>query len=395
MSSSSSSSTSDKLKKKKKEEEDNEISKKEEKKPSKKTSMEKGLVKSKGNYSEISLEMPKNHEIPWNPDNLDFLLELVYSAIYTQSPAYQYCPIQLDQEGTVSESQWKRGKSWDWKQIFRAKFSLIEERNGKIIFKRRRVSTYPATVKIGFYKEKDAPKNMSSSPNVDMRTTYLLNELVSTQKLRWIFLSMAQLDLDLDQLRQFPDVYSHVEPIATKHKSSKVYVQVMEHYARHTSLMFWLQTQQLEDREWKSLLFHLLLTLAKLQEEYPLFRHNRYNPESFEVYVVDKGRVDSALLDNMLFEVEDPGFEIRLSDFDHSTGVDQIKNEDIEDGMRAVDPLHDQRTMASWLLKHVSSLTSNTLNFIKEIRASKLIPRELLLTNRYFEEIRKPKIKSP
>jgi hypothetical protein len=331
-------------------------------------------------------------QINHDPDDLDALLERVNAAVYRHSPELEYVPIP--QGVPVKFEDYKRNsKDWNWKQIFKNKTAFFEERNGKLIFKRSKGETYVATIKIGFYNKKDGPLKAGSAPNVDMRTTYILNELVALGKLRWVMLSIANVDLDLDQLREFPTVYSVLETAKSRKESTKVYVQVLEHYARHSSLMFWLQTQQIGDREWKALLFRLLLILAKLQEEYPLFRHNLYNPESMEVYVVERGRVDQATLDDMIIEIEDPGFEVRLCDFQHSTGVDSIVNEDISPENRQPDPLHDQRTLSRWLLKHLK-LHGQTAGFIKEMGASKLTPRELLTTNRYFDEIRCPKNKS-
>lgn len=324
-------------------------------------------------------------------NDLDSLIDLVHAAVYRHSPELQYMPIPA---GKVAVSDYKRNaKDWDWKQIFKAKVALIEERNGKVVFKRSSGKSFPAMIKIGFYHARDGMTREGSAPNVDMRTTYLLNELVATAKLRWITLSIANVDLEMDQLRQFPDVYAAVEKAKARNGSTRVYVQVLEHYARHSSLMFWLQTQKLGDREWKALLFRLILTLAKLQEQYPMFRHNHYNPEAMEVYVVERGRVDQATLEDMVFEMEDPGFETRICDFAHSSGVGTIENEDIEANQREADPLHDQRTLSRWLLKHLQ-LTGHVAAFIKELGASKLTPREILLTNRFFEEIRRPKNKS-
>jgi hypothetical protein len=324
-------------------------------------------------------------------NDLDSLIDLVHAAVYRHSPELQYIPIPA---GKAAFSDYKRNsKDWDWKQIFKTKVTLIEERNGKVVFKRSSGKTFPAMIKIGFYHARDGMMREGAAPNVDMRTTYLLDELVATAKLRWITLSIANVDLELDQLRQFPDVYTAVEKAKARNGSTHVYVQVLEHYARHSSLMFWLQTQKLGEREWKALLFRLILTLAKLQEQYPMFRHNHYNPEAMEVYVVERGRVDQATLEDMVFEMEDPGFETRICDFAHSNGVGTIENEDIEANQREADPLHDQRTLSRWLLKHLQ-LTGHVAAFIKELGASKLTPREILLTNRFFEEIRRPKNKS-
>lgn len=334
-----------------------------------------------------------------NVDNIESLLELVYLGVYKQPRPQSVGYEPIPDVSALTTDMWKHpktmdGREWNWKQVFQhAKIEFIEPRNGKLIFKRNRVSTHPAMIKIGFYESKGDVVRDTAGANVDMRMTFILNELVALGELRWLSLSIAAFDIDMDDLRQFPKIYDVVSTNKIRHNRTRLYVQVMEHYYRQTSLVYWLQTGKIDDREWISLLFRLLLILAKLQEHYPYFRHNRYNPESMEVYVVEKGRVDHVELGDTYFEIEDPGFEVRLSDFSHSCISGLVHNEDIDAAMSRVDPLHDQRTLSRWLLQHLT-LHGAVSTFLKEVGSTTKTPRELLLTSRFFDVIRHSKNKS-
>jgi hypothetical protein len=305
---------------------------------------------------------------------------------------WQYQPLG---RGKLEMERYKKPANWNWKQVFDGtKIDFVEERNGKVVFRRHGKASHTSMIKIGFYASERAANDPKSGPNVDMATTLLLNELAATGQLKWILYSIVNFDVQLEALKQYPAVYERLVAAKGRKGRTLLYVQVMEHYFRQTSLMFWLQTQKMGDREWKGALFQLMLTLAKIQEAWPLFRHNRYDPESIEIYVVNRGKVVKAELDGTKFEIEDPGFEIRVSDFQCSVIPGYIDNEDIATPLREEDPLYDQQTLARWILKN-GDAKGDAGRFLHELIETRLTPREILLTNRYFDDIRQVKNKSP
>ena len=294
-------------------------------------------------------------------------------------------------------------------EILSGRFKLVEynEEEQIIVFKKYS-NTLPVTVKVSFYNSgKTADINkLDNSVNSDSLFSYILSTLVLNRKTRHIILPIVNVDAKLKDVEK----YIKEDPCYNKiknHINNNIIVddcclQVREHFFRTITMEEYFKENSCK---YKPLLFQVIHTLATIQNEYNGFKHNNLLLKNIILYL--KSGVDNYTEYegvNGTFYVPNPGFDIKISNFEHSTIPKYYGKE--TDGNDLFTFLNDMLEGTTKMSSYSNKCDKETVEFLERIIPKKdrginkkkpntTIPSPAdLLHDKYFEEYKNKQSKN-
>ena len=342
--------------------------------------------------------------------DLDKRINILYN-LYNLNKMEEYTvePIILGQIG-IDDIKIKAGDNSMKDEILSGRFKLVEynEEEHIIVFKKYS-NTLPVTVKVSFYnnigKATDINK-LDNSVNSDSLFSYILSTLVLNRKTRHIILPIVNVDAKLKDIEK----YIKEDPCYNKIKNDinnniiidDCCLQVREHFFRTVTMEEYFKENSCK---YKPLLFQVIHTLATIQNEYNDFKHNNLLLKNIILYL--KGGADNYTeYDgiNGTFYVPNPGFDIKISNFEHSTIPKYYgKETDRNDLFTFLNDLLEGTTKMS---SYSNKCDKETLDFLERVIPKKdrginkmkpniTIPSPAdLLHDKYFEEYKNKQSKN-
>lgn len=339
-----------------------------------------------------------------NYDNLDDILDLVYDTVYNKSTKTRKIRYETIPKHKLETSQYKRvqGETFDWKYLFDSgEIKFIGTTKNGLMFSRRSKDESrksQCVINIGFYPKNTIDINDSKiKENVNFQIGYLLSELVMMKQTSFISCSILNFDLKLDDLK-FMEGYDKIKAFDGRDNSDKIYVQISEQFFKLNNLHSFLSKKPANDtnekdksmveQDWIILLFQIMHVLAKIQERYPLFRHNNFVAKSFNVYKFKHTETKPYEYYGYFFDIPIE-FEVRLGNFYKSVIPDVVDNKDIKIEFTRTDPKYDLKTILNDLTKY--SPPSEIVDEIKNILDNEMSAKDVLLTSKLFNKFRREK----
>lgn len=341
--------------------------------------------------------------------DLDKRINILYN-LYNLNKMEEYTvePIILGQIG-IDDIKIKAGDNTMKEEILSGRFKLIEynEDEHSVIFKKYS-NTLPVTVKISFYNNDKATdiNKLDNSVNSDSLFSYILSTLVLNRRTRHIILPIVNVDAKLKDVEK----YIKEDPCYNKIKDSinnniivdDCCLQVREHFFRTMTMEEYFKENTCK---YKPLLFQVIHTLATIQNEYNGFKHNNLLLKNIILYL--KGGADNYTeYDgvNGSFYVPNPGFDIKIANFEHSCIPKYYGKE--TDGNDLFTFLNDMLEGTTKMSSYSNKCDKETLDFlervipknhrgINKIKPNINIPSPAdLLHDKYFEEYKNKQSKN-
>ncbi len=265
--------------------------------------------------------------------------------------------------------------------IFNANIKWQWRKKNIYMFKRQ-ADIYSTNIQLQLLTDIDAQSNLKSSENTNSLVTWLLSDLVVTQKTKGILLNIMNLDVGLDLLMDFidnyPEIYADFKDIQDK-KNKIINVTVSEHFFK-TDLLSEIASE-LTWEQIKSIIFQVGHVLALSQQAYPGFRKNNLTCDTVLLYN-KKPKTNVYSVGKNQIKMSDEGYEVKLGFFSESYIPKFAENDGLSDNKKELNNtydllmfLNDLETMVtdSSCKENIKEIIGNIQNNSKNIILSNII----------------------
>ena len=319
-------------------------------------------------------------------DNIDNRAELIYDYIYNHNEKkYKKESISLQ---NINKDDIKISNSKYWiNNILNNNISFIKNINNIYLFKR---TSNNLNINILLYPlDDDNLDNLHTQNNMNAVMSYILSQLSVNNKTRHLLLNLLNMDMDSSDIKDFLIKFPEINATELL-KYKKIGLSVTEHFFKMKTLDEVLKGNTFTDEKYKVLFFQILHTLSVIQKEYPEFRHNQLHAN--KIYCYFKNKQNSYSFENIIFNVPDIGFDIKLYHYDKSIIYSRWDNQDLTDNEKVVNKSYDWLTFINTL--DIKKLPPKTKDFVNEmlklnINKESVIPINLILSHNYFNSLKK------
>ena len=223
--------------------------------------------------------------------------------------------------------------------ILDGKFKLLSyDENTHQIFLKKYSNQFSVSVKVSFYENTEKINSFNDSVNNDSLFSYVLSQLVLSNKTRHILLPIINLDTKFSEIEKFTyDDISNQKiksAILNGNITDSCCLQLREHFFKTVNLEEYLKENKCA---YKPLLFQIIHTLAVMQKEFEGFRHNNLLLKNILIYLKRPSETYSEYdgFKGDKFYLPNPGFDIKITNFEHSIipkfyGLHNSKNSKIK-----------------------------------------------------------------
>jgi hypothetical protein len=321
-------------------------------------------------------------------DNIDERARIIYDYIYNHNEKnYKKHSISLQ---NINKDTIKISDSKYWiNNILNNNISFIKNINNIYLFKR---TSNNLSVNIFLYPLDDYENDLDdlhTQNNMNAVMSYILSELSINHKTRHLLLNLLNIDIDSNDIKQLLIKFPEIDSTELL-KNKKFGISVTEHFFKIKTLDEVLKENTFTDEKYQGLFFQILHTLAVIQKEYPEFRHNQLHPNKIYCYL--KNKQNNYSFENIIFNVPDIGFDIKLYHFDKSNIYSRWDNQDLTDKEKIANKSYDWLTFINTF--NNNKLPPKTKGFVDEmlklnINKESVIPINLILSHNYFNSLRK------
>ena len=319
-------------------------------------------------------------------DNIDNRAELIYDYMYNHNEKkYKKESITLQ---NINKDTIKLYDSKYWiNNILNNNISFIKNINNIYLFKR--ISNNLSLNILLYPLDDDNIDNLHSQNNMNAVMSYILSELTVNNKTKHLLINLLNIDINSNDIKQFLLKFTDVD-VVNLLKYKKIGMSVTEHFFKMKTLDVVLKENTFTDEKYQVLFFQILHTLSVIQKKYPEFRHNQLHPN--KIYCYFKNKQNTYTFDNIIFNVPDIGFDIKLYHFDKSNIYSRWDNQDLTDNEKVVNKSYDWLTFINTLdIKNLPPITKSFVNEMLKLNINKesIIPINLILSHNYFNSFKK------
>jgi hypothetical protein len=317
-------------------------------------------------------------------DNIDNRAELIYDYIYNHNEKkYKKESISLQ---NINKDDIKVSNTKFWiNNILNNNISFIKNINNIYLFKR---TSNNLSMNILLYPQDDLD-DLHTQNNMNAVMSYILSELSINNKTRHLLLNLLNIDINSNDIKQFLIKFPEID-VVNLLKNKKIGMSVTEHFFKMKTLDEVLKENTFTDEKYQVLFFQILHTLSVIQKEYPEFRHNQLHPN--KIYCYFKNKQNSYSSGNIIFNVPNIGFDIKLYHYDKSIIYSRWDNQDLTDNEKIVNKSYDWLTFINTLdIKKLPPITKSFVNEMLKLNINKesVIPINLILSHNYFNSLKK------
>jgi hypothetical protein len=316
--------------------------------------------------------------------DIDFLSNVLFNNLYNHEndskKCYEMQPIDtknisiLDIKLLLEKQRQKKLVN----NIFNTKINWLWRKNNKYMFKRS-MDVYSTNIQLQIIQKNDEQVNLKSINNIHSLITWLLSDLVIMRKTKGILLNLMTVDIDFDLLEEFIDNFQEIAPdfLQIQNKKDKVInVVISEHFFK-TELL----NNIILDLTWnqlKSIIFQVAHTLAIIQSTYNGFRHNNLLLDSIFLYI-KKPKFNTYVLNDQQIQMNDEGFEVKITSFEKSFIPNIAENDDISNINKELNNTYDILYFLEEIANKVKDDFKENIKFI--IKNIKKNDKNILLSN--------------
>jgi hypothetical protein len=319
-------------------------------------------------------------------DNIEERARIIYDYFYNHN-IKQYNKYNISLQDINKELiKFSNSKYWI-NNILNNNVIFLKKTNNLLVFKRNdnhlSMNIYLNPIDI------DNIDNLHSQTNMNAVMSYILSELSINQKTKHLLINLFNMELKYEDIKNFLNKFPEIENEEI-FKDRNINLSVTEHFFKMKSLDEVLKEENFTDEKYQVLFFQILHTLAIIQKEYPGFRHNQLYPN--KIYCYFKEKKNNYSFENIIFDVPDIGFDIKLYHFDKANIYSKWENNDLIESEKIINKSYDWLTFINCLEK--KNFPPKTKIFIEEMKKinknkESITPINLILTHNYFNSLRK------
>ena len=270
--------------------------------------------------------MTSNNTSQQSYDDIDFCLETLYNAVYSDNNLYILEPISRKD---IKISNIRKNSDFDYKKILESKFKFKGYYNNRLHYIRDGI--YPSMISIGFCDKKINLNNQLRPELYHMAIMYMATELIFEENFNHIEIPIMCFDIKKNELLKYlPDIDKELKNnFSIENNNDDMYIIITEHYHKTNTLEQYLDENKntISIEQIKSILFQIYFILIKMTERFNKFRHNRLNLNSILISPKEK-KTDVYKLNGETHIIKDNDLDVKLTDFDYSYHVSEyIKND--------------------------------------------------------------------
>ncbi len=259
-------------------------------------------------------------------DDLDFLVNTLYDYTYNKDKTDKCYKIESIVKKNIKIDDIKKGDDYDYEQVFK-NLKFIDFVNNKILLKRSSGESHPVNIKISMYPNNINRNALDIGQNYGIGIKYILSEYVLNEINPYVILPILNFDISLKDIKKYSEIYVLIKKYFNElEEGSYFLVEIEEHYHKQLTLRQFIKENKIDKEIIRSLLFQVLYGLAKINEKLKNFRHNNLNLDSIYVYITDKTNNNKFNIGDTIFNIDDMGFEIKITDFENSNTSDYLNN---------------------------------------------------------------------
>jgi len=319
-------------------------------------------------------------------DNIDYCLNMLYDFVYTRpSECYELKYVSSDQ---IQLDQLKKQLEFDVSSILKEKIVFEEKIGDKLIFKRSSSTGYPSMIRVSLYSKNNLNYNdLNREELIDMKANYLLSGLAINDIFKYVLFPIMNFDVKLSDIKNKDVVDEINKNFKNIDADDTLCIQVFEHYFKLRTLKDYLNEnyKKFKKLHWQVLVFQIIYALYKIQKTYPSFRHNNLNLESIYVYVKNESKeTNQAKIGDILFDIPNMGFEIKITNFYKSYIDNTITNKNIKATENQYYDIYSIINSISLYLTKNNIKEYSLLTFIDEVIPEKIKSETIELDEEYY-----------
>lgn len=251
--------------------------------------------------------------------NINDRINFLYKTVYERQKKACKDTIKPIIKANIDQLTLKMPATFNTELVFDAKIKYLGEENNSYKFIRKAEDTKDSLISVRKYIDNRMVNDIENCPEMNNALFhYLFSEIALNKNYHNIMLPIMMFDTTISQIEN-----ENMQEILKDKvdEKTKLNVMIYENYRKTVSLEDFLKKKQMKLNDWKVLFFQVLFVLAKLNENYDFFRHNKLDLNSVRICEIEQTQNEYETK-NITFVLPKVDFEIKITDFYESV----IKN---------------------------------------------------------------------
>jgi len=305
-------------------------------------------------------------------NNIDFCLTTLYDSIYNSKTDECFIFNTINKKD-ITIDDLKKSDDFDFTDVLRGNIEKMGIYNTRLHYKIKNKS-YTYTIGIGFQNKKYNSIDQKRPELYNMAMMYMCSEIVYEEKFNHFLLPIMCFDISKDKLEKIiPTLKKDFENLYDT-DNENMYVIVSEHYFRMYTLKEYIYDNKdtITSEDIKNILFQIYIILAKLNERFNKFRHNKLNLETIRLYVKSSQSDNVYKIGGNTYNLKNNKIDIKITDFDYSYNSGEYMTNNnpyiLLNNANIHNPYYDIHYITNLIYLYLKSLkTENIYNIIKNL----------------------------
>jgi len=327
-------------------------------------------------------------------DDIDFCLTTLYESIYNYKSGECYNFNTINKKN-ITIDDIKKTSDFNFTKVLTGNIEKMGIYNNRVHYKIKN-STYPYTIEIGFQNKKYNDNDQKRPELYNMAMMYMCSEIAFEEKFNNFLLPIMCFDIKKNKIEQIIKTLKNDFGEFYESDNDYMYIIIWEHYFKMYKLKEYLDNNlnTITADEIKNILLQIYVILAKLNERFNKFRHNKLNLDSIRLYVKSQNGDDTFKINGNSYVLKDNNVNIKLTDFDYSynTGEYIINNNPyiLLNNLNMYNPYFDVHYITNLLYLYLSShkKINNIYNILEKMKDffNDIVPDKYKILNNDIEK---------
>jgi hypothetical protein len=308
-------------------------------------------------------------------DNIDYCLTTLYESIYNLKTDECFRFDTINKKDIIIDNL-KKNNDFNYSEVLQGNIEKNDIYNNRVHYKIKNKS-YPYTLEIGFHNKKYNINDQKRPELYNMAMMYMCSEIVFEEKFNHFLLPIMCFDIKKDKLEKIIPTLKKDFGKLYETDNENMYIIVTEHYFKMYTLKEYIydNISTITSDDIKNILFQIYITLAKLNERFNKFRHNKLNLDAIRLYIKLEPSDNIYKIGGNQYKLSNNKVEIKITDFDYSyNSSDYLINNNpyiFLNNLTIENPYYDINYITNLVYLYLELLkdkNENINNIIKELK---------------------------